>query len=421
LKILHLATTDGGGAGRAAYRLHAALRAAGVDSSMLVRRKAHDDETVHAWWPRRARLRKAIGRRLEAAACRLGGAEEAIWSLGLTASGVAGEVNRLAPDLVHLHWVYDGFLGVREVARIRAPIVWSFHDLTALTEGYAYLGSMLEAHARDGFPDKVAGYSRSRVGRWSAARKRRAWGGLGIEVVAPSQWMARAARTSEVFAGSEVHHVPYGIDTDGFRPRDRRAARRELGLPEEVPLVLFGAARADGDRRKGGDLFFAAVERLAAGTREVELATFGGRERRVEELHGLRCHHLGHIDEEARLATCYAAADCFVAPSREDNLPNTVIEALACGSAVAAFRIGGMPDMVIEGTTGALAEPFEPASLAAAIRRCLAAAERLGKGARAHAEHAYAAERQAGEMVAIYRRRLGLDEAEKRQPATTRA
>ena len=409
MRILHVATSDGGGAGRAAYRLHQGLLRLGHDSRMMVRTRVNEDETVIPWHPLHARISAALGRRLECLIGHLGRAEDAPWWVGLMPGFLPTTIHRLEPDIVHLHWVCNGFLGVGEVASIKAPLVWSFHDLGVLTEGYAYLDSMLPAWCAEGFPQKIDGRSRSRFGHWCWDRRKRLWAGKEIHAVAPSRWMAESAAASELFQNRRISHIPYGLDTEVFRPQDKTALRRELGLPLESRLILFGAANADGDPRKGGDLLIEALSCLRhAGTAEsVEVVVFGGERDGPSTVHDFKCHRLGNLSDDRKLSSVYAACDVFIAPSREDNLPNTVLESLACGTPVVAFAIGGMPDMILPGKTGYLAEPFSGESIASAIRQALEDSDGcLSEGARNHALKSYALEIQARRMETLYSEEL---------------
>jgi glycosyltransferase involved in cell wall biosynthesis len=82
---------------------------------------------------------------------------------------------------------------------------------------------------------------------------------------------------------------------------------------------------------------------------------------------GMSCSILGTFRDDAVLAQVYAAADVFVAPSTQENLSNTVMEALTCGTPVVAFDVGGMGDMVEDRLNGYLAQPFQADDLARGI------------------------------------------------------
>jgi glycosyltransferase involved in cell wall biosynthesis len=229
-----------------------------------------------------------------------------------------------------------------------------------------------------------------------------------MTVIAPSRWMATLARESALLRRCRIETIPNGIDTAVFKPIDRRIAREILNLPLDRRLVLFGAMRATSDRRKGFEYLKAALDRIAVGPLRhvVELVVFGATAPRSPERFGLKTHYVGQINDEVALALLYASADAFVAPSRQDNLPNTVMEALACGTPCVAFRVGGLPDMIVDRENGYLAEPFVADDLAAGIIWLLEdedRALRLSTNARETAVASFRLDQQAAATAALYR------------------
>lgn len=194
--------------------------------------------------------------------------------------------------------------------------------------------------------------------------------GKHVAAIAPSRWMETAARESGVFPENRIPCIPYEISQGPWQEQERATARPRLGIPDDLGVVLFGTDSVSCPR-KGGDLLAAALGGMSAGSRPVRLVSFGKGGADFPGFAGIEHQSFGHIGEEERLAALFAAADVFVTPSREDNLPNVVLESLASGTPVVAFRIGGMPDMIEDGVTGRLAAPFSTAGLMAAIRDIL--------------------------------------------------
>jgi glycosyltransferase involved in cell wall biosynthesis len=157
-----------------------------------------------------------------------------------------------------------------------------------------------------------------------------------------------------------------------------------FGLPVDKKLILFGAMNAF-DERKGFKHLINALK-LLQGDREVvknsELVVFGTSRPQNELDKMFKTHYLGKLSDELTISLAYSACDAFVAPSTQDNLPNTVIESLASGVPVVAFNIGGMPDMITTGYNGYLAEPFSAEGLAKGIATILNDGDALGKNAR---------------------------------------
>lgn len=194
----------------------------------------------------------------------------------------------------------------------------------------------------------------------------------------PSGWLGECAGASALFSGWPRETIPNVLDTVRFSPMDRTAARRALGLPETVPIVLFGAHQGGDDPNKGYDLLLEALTELnrLPLTPQPCCVAFGQGAPRGAEVAGVPVQWVGRVDDDARLVALYSAADVTVVPSRTENLPQTATEAQACGCPVVAFAATGLPDAVEHGTTGYLAAPFVPADLARGIAWVLADRER---------------------------------------------
>lgn len=214
--------------------------------------------------------------------------------------------------------------------------------------------------------------------------------------------------------------IPNPIDLNVWTPCEQAQARALLGLPADRPLVLFGAMGGSADPRKGADLLMEALERLrsqVAGTplEQLELVVFGqSRPAQPPDL-GFPIHYSGHLQDDLSLRLLYAAADVFVIPSLQDNLPNTGLEAHACGTPVVAFATGGLVDIVDDRITGALAEPFDPGSMAAAIRWVLEDLQRrrqLGAAARQRAERLWDPARVSGLYGEVYGQALEVNSSQ---------
>lgn len=275
-------------------------------------------------------------------------------------------VEALAPDILNLHWVNDGFMRIETLPRFRQPIVWTLHDMWAFSGGEHYAGDSLryiEGYTASNRPVEETGLD---VHRWIWRRKNRAWAGLEnrLVIAAPSHWMAECARRSALFRDFRVEVLPNGIDHNRFHPVDPALARGILGLPQDKKLILFGAGSATSDKRKGFHLLVEALQILEARANpaDYELVVFGASS--GDNSSAMKTHYLGRLEDEISMALVYAAADLFVAPSLEDNLPNTVLESLACGTPVVAFGTGGIPDMVSHKVTGYLAACFDVDDLA---------------------------------------------------------
>lgn len=276
-------------------------------------------------------------------------------------------INSVNPDIVNLHWLGEKFLSTTGISFISQPIVWTLHDMWAFTGGCYYSGSCDHFERGCGscplLPD-------SHSHDFTAAdfqRKRKVFSAKNLTIVTPSKWLASEAKKSPLLEGCPIEVIPNSVDTELFRPLPQAAAREIFGLPADKTLLLFGSLGGTRDPRKGFDLLKTALTHLSKNQslHDMELVVFG--------LHFDACdlplpvHFVGELYDERSMALLYSAADLLVIPSRQDNLPNTALEALSCGLPCVAFPVGGLTDIVRDGVNGRLAQALTGESLASAI------------------------------------------------------
>ncbi len=380
MKTLLLNTSDiRGGAARAAYRLHKGLQSAGVASTMLVQDKAGDDPSVIVRRGRLAKATVAFRPGLDSLALKFYRSKNpVIFSPACLPDCIGREVAIHNPDIVHLHWIAMGFLRLETIRKFRRPIVWTLHDMWAFTGGCHYSGDCTKYTGYCGRCPHLGSGSDMDISRWQIKRKLKVFSDIDLTIVAPSRWLADRARESLLFKGKRIEVIPNGLDIRRFSPMDRRTARKILSLPQDKKLVLFGAQNSVVDRRKGFHFFGPALRRLAekGWSGKAELVVFGSEKPTEPPDLGLKATYLGAFQDDISLAVLYSAADVFVLPSTQDNLPNVIMEALACGTPCVAFNIGGMPDLIEHKSNGWLAEPFGAGGLADGIEWVLEDEER---------------------------------------------
>jgi glycosyltransferase involved in cell wall biosynthesis len=332
-----------------------------------------------------------------------------IHSPALVPSRWPERLNATDADVVHLHWVQGEMLSIADIGRIRKPIVWTLHDMWAFcgAEHVTPDHRWRDSYRADNRPAHERGFD---LNRHTWQRKRKHWR-LPLQIVCPSQWLADCVRASALMGEWPVAVVPNPIDTARWQPIDQHLARQLLGLPQDCPLLLFGAMGGSKDPNKGFDLLFAALAHLGrdASLQNLHLVVFGQREPQSPPQLGFTVHYTGHLHDDLSLRALYSAADVMVIPSRQENLPNTGLEAHACATPVVAFNTGGLSDIVADHISGALAEPFEPTSLAAAIRWVLEDPHRhqsLRRAARQRAEELWNPARVAVLYADCYRQAI---------------
>lgn len=408
MHVIHLNQSDTvGGAAKAAARIHAAVRECGVNSRFYVSQTTHNapaTELTSGRWDRLAEpFRRKVTQRITGT---LGTDNVVAHEPALFSNAAAQRLRRSEADIAHLHWVSDNMLSVAAIGDLTMPIVWTLHDMWAFcgAEHYTDDTRWQCGYTSGNRPEQESGVD---LNRWVWSRKRRHWK-RPMQIVAPSRWLADLASQSALMADWPVEVIPNAIDTDFWAPVDKRIARQALGLPGAVPLVLFGAMGGNSDPRKGFDLLSESLGRLSAqGDLDLMLLVFGGTRAGDAKLDAFPIHRFGHLSDDLSLRLIYNAADLLVIPSRLDNLPNTGVEALACGTPLVGFDVGGIGDLVHHRETGYLAQAEDAADLAEGMRWVLAQRRDdlttpIGVTARKHAEKHFAATVVANQYQQLY-------------------
>lgn len=275
--------------------------------------------------------------------------------------------------IVHLHWIafmadYPTFFGSLPAS---TPIVWTLHDMNPLTGGCHYSDGCQNFSSGCGHCPQVVNAGASDISQAGFRVKRRSLRTCHLTVVAPSQWLKKLAENSPVFPKTTTfHHIRLGFDLKRLYPLPKRAARESLGIDGNKMLIGFGAESIE-NRRKGLDLLLRALAQLKSTHANVECIVFGAGNFDSSDLDLPRIHELGYLNGETEIAKFYSACDFVVVPSREDNQPQVALEAMACGTPVVAFDVGGVGEFVQPGVTGWLARPEDPQHLADQMQKLI--------------------------------------------------
>lgn len=370
MKVVMLSARDRGGAYTAARRLAEALRKESIGVKFLVADKLHENSETEQVITNPVKyfiyriIRMMNNYKISAVSKNALGK----FSADVIGLNIAQRQELLDADVIHIHWPHGGMLGTKDLIKLltlNKPIVWTMHDMWAVTGGCFYTyGCRQFVNGCQNCPL----FADKNVSRYQKG-KRIFFSNHLVHLVGCSSWITREAQKSLTVSngGNNPIHIMNCLNTDIFRPHRKEEARKQLGIKSDKKIVLFGASSSNSDTRKGFDLLLKAIQKLDA--EKYLLLVFGN-----SDLVDLPEHYtiagLGHINEEDKLAAVYSAADVFVAPSREENLANTVVEAQSCGLPVVAFNIGGMPDMIQSGVNGYLANAFDTDELAKGIEVC---------------------------------------------------
>lgn len=395
-----------GGAGIAAGRLASALAARGHEVHWV---SARPDGRAHAW--RSVPFRPSGPRRVLNRLAQRGPAAVR-WRLheALVTRPLGQVLDALAPDVVNIHNVHGARwqVGVADAVPPLVRLLWTLHDMWTFTGRCAYAYDCRQfldgCTATCPTPDEYPTLDPSRIAAAWAARAGVLRQRPAATAVAPSRWMAREARAG-LWRDHAVVHIPNGVPADTYFPLPRHVGREALGLDRRDRVVVVMAERL-GERRKGWAYLHAALARLKAPALRVLLVGEGASQVDVPPPH--RALALGQVDDVARQREILSAAEVLVHPAPVDNLPNVVLEAMACGLPTVAFAVGGLPDMVQTGVNGWLAPVVSPEALSDTLATALdavggAEASRISAACREIATTAYDPDVQAGRYESLVR------------------
>ncbi len=411
MKIVHLCTTDHGGAAKAAYRLHKGLQAIGLDSTMLVVEKKSNDISVVVLPSKRSYQQgerfSIICQHWQAALDNYPNRPAGLEMYSHTFSDVdfmqCKEI--LEADVINLHWIAGMFDYENAAQAFKGKkLVWTLHDMNPFTGGCHYAGNCTAYKNACGACPQLGSNVSNDLSRLVFETKANTYKQLDLTIVTPSKWLGSCSASSTLFGKFRHEVIPYGFPLNTFRPLDRMDIRQGLSVSEDTRVILFGADSVT-NQRKGFLLLLQALVELSKINLQYKLvlAIFGSLDISVQIPCSFPVLTFNYVSDESDLATLYNLADLFVLPSLEDNLPNTVVESLACGTPVVAFDIGGLPDMVDHKQTGYLAACGDVAELVDGILWCInEAPEHIRDACREKAEKFFALEMQAYRYKQLY-------------------
>ncbi len=310
-------------------------------------------------------------------------------------------------DVIHMHWFNKSFLSLKGLDKLLAlgkPVVWTLHDMWAFTGGCHYNYKDCNAYKNECHSCPMIRNSRGKdlsTRIWQ--QKNRIYQKYdNLHWVTCSHWLAGELKSSGLLRHRRVHSIPNPIPSEQFQPLDTVAIRKKWELPLDKKLVLFVAMNTN-DERKGFQYLKRAIDRMN-GT-DMELLVIGKANPDVLETLPLKVHYKGLIRTKKEMIEIYNAGDVYVSPTLQDNLPNTVMESLACGTPVVAFETGGVPEMVLDRVEGRIVPQKDDKALADAIQWVLEDKERyrmLSQNARKKVMGHYTYETIAGKYAALF-------------------
>jgi len=313
-------------------------------------------------------------------------------------------------DIIHIHWINQGLLslhGIQKLFESGKPVFCTMHDMWFCTGicHHARECSNYQTQCHDCFYLNKPG--RRDLSYQIFNKKKTIYQSEKITFITCSHWLKSNAEKSALLSGQNIFSIPNPIDTSLFRPMDKSLCRKKFNLPNEKKLILFGAVKIS-DERKGIHYLIKAVEILAQKSKanDMELIIFGKSSPDLSKISGLKVNYLNFISNEEDIAAMYNTADVYVTPSLEENLPNTIMESMACGIPCVGFNVGGIPEMIDHQKNGYVAMYEDAEDLAKGILWCLENYQLLTVNAQKKVEKWYSEKIVTEQYVNLYKQFL---------------
>lgn len=361
-----------GGAAIASSRLLESLRQEGVDAHMLAQEGGDEGKGIYSTtqgaFKRWINLFRFIMERLIFLPREKSPDIRFLFSLASTGENIAGNPMVREADVIHLHWINAGFLSLRSLKallNLGKPVVWTFHDMWPFTGGCHYALECKEYTRECGNCPYLKRPGKSDLSHRIWLKKKQVFSSGKFSVITPSKWLNDCVRVSSLLQSLDVHTIHNPIDSSVFQPADREQACRSLELDPAKKYILFGAATVK-NVMKGYSFFAEAIKLLSADvdSDQVEILLFGKSKGNEADAFPLPTRNIAFVRSEDTLVNLYSLASLFVIPSLQDNLPNTILESMLCGTPVVGFNTGGIPEMIDHKVNGYLADFKSSADLA---------------------------------------------------------
>jgi glycosyltransferase involved in cell wall biosynthesis len=361
MKILHVSYFDNyGGAAIAALRILKAQKKHGINAKMLVASKNTDFQYIEAISKVKFLNVRFLNKISTLLINKLNKSTNPILhSINLFGSGLYKQINRMDCDIVHLHWINGEMLSIKEISKIRKPIVWTLHDSWVFCGAEHHPNGVKDdLYVTDYLSKQHKGFN---INRWVLKRKKRFWKDTHFHIVTPSNWETESTKKSSLFARNTIITIPNCLDINLFKPVDKHIAKNVLNLCLNKRYILFGAAEINKNPIKGGDLLMSILKDFIKKyePQNIELLIFGSSYSDSFSDIGLPVHFFGTIHDEYTMSLIYNSAEVMLVPSKMESFGQVASESLSCSTPVVCFNVGGLVDIVEHKSTGYIANRFD--------------------------------------------------------------
>lgn len=364
MKVIHLSSSDiSGGASIACKRINDALISNGIDSNLLVQKKISSDPRVKSTTKNFLSKLSYYSRFVldEGYIRVLTNQKKGRFTNPFVGLDISNNPLLQTADIIHLHWINGGYLSLKSLKKLKQlnkPIVWTLHDMWAFTGGCHYSLDCQRFETECNNCPSLKFMAKKDISN-KTFHDKSFFKELNLTFVTCSNWLKLEAEKSHLLRNKRIVNIPNTLDTNLYIPIDVRTAREKLSLQNDKIYILFGAMNII-DERKGFKYLLDSLKKLVSesdNTNElIEIIIFGKANEKILDSIPYKRHYFGNFKSENDIILAYNAADIFIAPSLQDNLPNTVLESLSCGTPVIAFNVGGLPDMIEHVKNGYLAD-----------------------------------------------------------------
>lgn len=379
MKVVHITTIDQGGAYKAVKRLNASLEKMGVETEILLRTKRNDESEGI----------QILTGKIEVFFSKVKNVINNIWSgegihIEKFGTDISSKEKIINADVIIIHWI-NSFLSCNEIYKLgelNKPILWVMHDMWVFTGGChcdQYCGQYISG---------CTSCDRAKKGsvRKSFIDKKKMFQKTNFIFIGPSEWMVTCAKRSEILRGKKIVHISNAIDTTVFRIlKNVEQIKDKWDVKTNKKIIMFGAVESGTkNQAKGFNYLLSALEYLDC--QKYYLIIFGHVREELRFPRELEQKCVGYIEEEEEMVELYNMADVFVNPSLQESFGYTVCEAMACGTPVVGFPVGGIKEQIMHNENGYLAKYLDAQDLAKGIAYCGEHSSELKEKARVAAE-----------------------------------
>lgn len=403
MKVIHLSTSDIGGAGTATLRIHKSLLEIGVNSEMWVNISKTKEKTVFQPDNKIKKFLTFFRRYLRIPLVKLMKTKNPILhSPSILPSTWIKKINESNADIINLHWIQHEMMSISDISKIKKPVIWTLHDMWGFcgAEHISWDNRWETGYKNNNRPSHEQGFD---LNKWTWLRKLKHWK-KPIQIVTPSKWLTTCVKKSKLMHEWPSETIPNSIDTSFWKAINKKTARNKLALPENKLILAFGTSNANQEYHKGFDLLLEVLKKIKVENLDsFHLILFGQKKLQKNLNLDIPIYDFGFLDN-IKLKMLYSSVDAILIPSRVESFGQIACEAGACEAPVVAFKTGGIQDIVKHSWTGYLAEQFNTDDFMNGIKWVLKNSKNksLGLNARAHIKDNFDSKLIAQKYLDIY-------------------